>query len=96
MQFTATSLGDYDQCLDLNRNQVPDQLFDGQYCSIDLFPLVKKEVSDLNWIYDASNQNQKFELGRFNNIHNMPYTVGLCVPSSCSSDEIRQVLGHGQ
>lgn len=83
---TLTSLGDYDQCLDLLRHQVPGRAFDGQYCAIDNAPLRNEAISE----------SDKFSLGGNINFVGFPFSSALCVPSTCTPDDLRHILSTGK
>ena len=77
MTATVTSFGDYDQCLNVRGPH-----HDGSHCMVQLRMNVDNEPTQVG---DLLNQTLP-KLGHFYLIQ------GLCMPSSCSHDEIRSIV----
>ncbi|PRD35853.1 UNVERIFIED_CONTAM: nrf-6 [Trichonephila clavipes] len=99
---TFTHLGEYEECLDIvvphskNKDKVQ---FQGQYCLVEIrFPLPPK-TKRYRW-HDRLEELNNFTGTEFttlmrNNAHMhylVPLTLGLCIPSGCSKDDLSQVL----
>ncbi|KAI1303725.1 hypothetical protein HDE_02217 [Halotydeus destructor] len=89
LESTVTSFGDYDECLDIH---TPG--FDGQYCMPDLFPLKTKE-QQTRWPRPSRSERAatgKVNLGDIAVFKGMSFNFALCVPSTCTAEEVRNVL----
>lgn len=84
-----SGLGDYDQCLELERTQVPDQLFEGNYCSVDMFPLIRGDYVKKRM---AHNYDSKFSLDQVPVFAGFPLSTALCLPSNCDDKDVRQMM----
>ncbi|KAI1303690.1 Nose resistant to fluoxetine protein 6 [Halotydeus destructor] len=85
----TTSFGDYNECLDIH---TPD--FDGQYCMPDLFALKTKQ-KHATWPGPSRPERAatgQVSLGDIAVFKGMPFNFGLCVPSTCKAEEVRNVL----
>ncbi|KAI1303712.1 hypothetical protein HDE_02212 [Halotydeus destructor] len=88
-ESTITSIGDYNECLDI---RAPS--FDGQYCMPDLFPL-KTKRQHTTWPGPSRQERAasgRVNLGDIAVFKGMSFNFGLCVPSSCQAEEVRNVL----
>ncbi|GBN00238.1 hypothetical protein AVEN_14282-1 [Araneus ventricosus] len=102
---TFTHLGVYEQCLDImvphprNKDQIQ---FQGQYCLAEVrFPLPPKSKR-YGW-FSRLEELKNFTGSEFITLMStkahmnylIPLTMGLCVPSGCSRDDIKQLI-HDQ
>ncbi|KAI1303721.1 hypothetical protein HDE_02213 [Halotydeus destructor] len=88
-ESTLASFGDYNECLDINT-----QSFTGQYCMPDLFPL-KTKRQHATWPGPSRKERAasgRVNLGDIAVFRGLSFNFGLCVPSTCTVDEIRSIL----
>lgn len=95
---TYADLGNFDQCLRVQTIKSPDMdiEFDGQYCLTFMEPnlRVKNHFNKLN--NDDNNvQILHFYPHLFDEKNYLSFVIGFCVPSSCSSEEIKLYLQKG-
>ncbi|KAI1293664.1 hypothetical protein HDE_06431 [Halotydeus destructor] len=81
LEGTISSLGDYDQCLDINHNG--DQHLSGQYCMLKL--LTSDDHFD-----DGSELSARLRM--FPMFGEFPLNYALCMPSACSAQEVATVV----
>ncbi|KAI1293856.1 hypothetical protein HDE_06429 [Halotydeus destructor] len=81
LEGTISSLGDYDQCLDINHND--DQDLSGQYCMLKLL------TSD-DHLDDGSELSAKLRI--FPMFGVFPLNYALCMPSACTAEEVSTVV----
>ena len=96
-----TDLGNRDECLSIEVNDDQGHQFTGQYCHANLiFPEVVPK-RDKNWLRplklnltDVGLQGTLYEYyGNHSEIfHHEHHTFALCLPSSCSMDDIEKLL----
>lgn len=82
---TVTSFGDYDECLDIESKGTRPRLF-GKHCMAN-FKFDKKELSNLNISRRVLDRSPVFEHYFLN--------VGLCLPSTCRTEDIEKIIKHG-
>jgi hypothetical protein len=87
---TLSSLGDYDQCLEIARHEIV-----GKYCSVDQFAVQRYRPTRFAKLEPGPEHAQKFWLGKLPNFVGMPFSTGLCVPATCSEDDVRELLSTG-
>ena len=81
---TVTSLGDYDECIELKSPVVDD--VQGKYCLIDIFPIGYKN--------GAKRADGKISLNSMQHFNASAYYFGLCFPSKCSTQDVKQIVQH--
>ncbi|KAI1303711.1 Nose resistant to fluoxetine protein 6 [Halotydeus destructor] len=88
-ESTLSSFGDYNECLDINTPS-----FTGQYCMPDLFP-VKTKRQHATWPGPSRKERAasgRVNLGDIAVFRGLSFNFGLCVPSTCTAGEIRNIL----
>lgn len=84
LDSTVTSLGDYDGCLSVKSDEKAPVF--GQYCMLDMFPTGKDE---------DEHKRKNIYLKSIPVFKGTPVFVGLCVPNTCSSDDVRELVKNG-
>lgn len=84
LEGTVTTLGDYDECLAIKGTT--DEVGDifGQYCMVDVFPMGYKNGRRRTDGQVSLNSMQFFNASA--------YYFGLCFPSQCSTDDVRNIV----
>ena len=77
MSATVTSFGDYDQCINIHGSD-----YSGSHCMVQ----VRMNIGNVETEVDVLLNETNPKFGHFYPIH------GLCMPSTCSSDEIRSIV----
>lgn len=98
---TVTSLGDYDECLDIT-SHVKDDLIEGAYCMVRFTKATATTTSSSSTSPPPSNittstaseasaiQNELADgLALYNTF---TLNIGICLPSSCNENDIRSLL----
>lgn len=89
---SITSMGDYDQCLDVSTSD-----FTGMYCMPDLFP-PRLKVTVNEW-RDARVEHAKepqVNLAHMSAFKDYAFCFSLCLPSTCTASEVRNLLASGE
>lgn len=81
---TVTSLGDYDECIEIKSPTVDD--VEGKYCLIDIFPIGYKNR--------AKRTDGKISLNSMQYFNASAYYFGLCFPSKCSTSDVKKLVQH--
>ncbi|XP_054711039.1 O-acyltransferase like protein-like [Uloborus diversus] len=99
LEGTLTDLGDYDQCLDILqplRNK--HKQIRGQYCTLEVkptLPALQNSVTLNTKVLDFGNLSKDSVLSDLSDgsalFHFMVMRIGVCVPSLCVADDIREL-----
>lgn len=81
---TVTSLGDYDECLEIASPKADD--VQGKYCLVDIFPMGYKNRT--------KRTDGKISLNSMQHFNASAYYFGLCFPSKCSTQDVKKLLQH--
>ncbi len=93
---TVLSLGDYDQCVDIENIDIRGQLINGKYCLLKIMPQMPTKGSLINlnesvyansWVNNFAKNNAR----DYSNIWN-----SICIPSVCTESEIILILQSGK
>lgn len=84
MRGTLATFGDYDQCLSIN-DVINDEILIGKYCSFDYYSY-----------HSEKNSNNSIKFEKITVFQGLPFVGSLCLPSKCSSIEVRQMLSTGK
>ena len=84
IESTVTSLGDYDECIELK--SPPKDDVQGKYCLIDIFPIGYKNHQQRN--------DGKISLNSMQHFNSSAYYFGICFPSKCSVQDVRTLVKH--
>ncbi|XP_042905028.1 nose resistant to fluoxetine protein 6 [Parasteatoda tepidariorum] len=105
LEGTSVSLGDYDECLDIEvgkkdvQPKKPDDvLFRGQYCLLENH----RPESIQRAIDDFQNGNKETPISKtktflnmlvkYKHLTNSTFKLGICVPSKCTEEDVRNIL----
>ena len=81
-ESTLTSYGNYNLCLESKSIGLEEEFY-GSYCMIEMFPIKRKAMMA---------NDTMFDLGSVSGVPGFPFPSSLCVPSTCSVDDLRQIL----
>ncbi|KAG8193630.1 hypothetical protein JTE90_002888 [Oedothorax gibbosus] len=95
---TLTDLGDYDQCLDVIGRPGRQREIRGQYCTLELkptLPALEDSVTLNTKVLDFGNVSKDSVLSDVSHgsalFHFMVIRIGVCVPSQCIADDIKEL-----
>lgn len=91
---TTTSLGDYDQCLEI-RDQFSDRAFVGKYCLATLGLPRQKRFDRIDWLDNSTLKHpwlSDYFVKWHANDNYFSMARSLCFPSICSAQDIRHLL----
>ncbi|XP_064456988.1 nose resistant to fluoxetine protein 6-like [Ornithodoros turicata] len=97
---TLTAFGSYDQCVAIKARDRPDEKvrFTGQYCTVKLRPPIPEKPSyytlhDRVQLFINSSHNTVTEeiAEKMHFFYFLVYRYGVCVPSTCSRDDVQMI-----
>lgn len=86
LESTVTSLGDYDACLSISNHY--EENVTAQYCMVDMFPIGEDHEK-------YNRERDKIYLKSIPLFLGTPLFMSICVPSTCSSEDLRTVFTKG-
>ena len=93
IRSSLTSFGDYDQCLTID-GTIEGVAMKGKYCAVDLFPLRVNLSNDRQSTDTMTTGELTFD--RLTMMRRVPFIHSVCVPSQCSTDDLRLTLSAGE
>lgn len=87
MEATVTSLGDYDECLEIQSPKSIQDDIRGKYCLIDIFPMGYRNRQ-------KGRKDGKITLNQMQHFNSSAYYFGLCFPSKCSTIDVKKIVSH--
>lgn len=84
LEGTMANLGAFDQCLDAR----------GQFCTLDVFPIENEAASETQ-SEPASGGSERVSLEDLGMKH-LGINQALCVPESCSDDDVFQLVRQSE
>lgn len=83
MEATHTAIGDFSECLE--PSGVENSPIPSQYCMVQIFP--ERPSNELPG---------KMHVSRAKTCVNCPFFQGLCLPQSCSAEDIHNLMSSGE
>lgn len=88
MKGNFRELGNYEECINFNTKlPLPFGQLEGQYCQITI-PLIQSNLESSDTYELTNRMNENFEIKS----HKMKLKNGICIPKSCTVDDIKKVL----
>lgn len=100
LEGVVASLGSYDECLNIQVERARKSPIKGQYCLLEIWPplppkptpaFIRKFISNIKW--DLLPSDKLFDMARNYSFlfHLAKIQYGICVPSTCSYREVRDI-----